>query len=64
MLRRFNQQTTLKDRLTAWARTVQEQAARLPPGAEREAMTRKARQADVAAHLNDWVRSPGLRAPK
>lgn len=62
--RRFKQQLTLQDRLASWAKQVQEQAAALPPGPEREALVKKARQADVACHLDDWVKSPGLQSPK
>lgn len=64
MRRRFKQQVTLQDRLAAWSKKVQEQAAKLPPGPEREALIKKARQADVANHLDDWARSPGLQPPK
>lgn len=62
--RRFKQQITLQDRLSAWAARVQEQADKLRPGPERDALIRKARQADVAIHLDDWARSPGLQPPK
>ena len=62
--RRFKQQVTLQDRLAAWSKKVEEQAAKLPPGPERDALIKKARQADIASHLNDWARSPGLQPPK
>lgn len=62
--RRFKQQLTLQDRLSAWVKQVEEQASRLPPGPERDALLKKARQADVANHLHDWVISPGLQSPK
>ncbi|MBB4375940.1 hypothetical protein [Bradyrhizobium sp. SBR1B] len=62
--RRFKQQLTLQDRLSAWVKQVEEQASRLPPGPERNALLKKARQADVANHLHDWVISPGLQPPK
>jgi len=62
--RRFKQQITLEDRLSAWAKSVEQKAAQLPPGPEREALIKKARQADIAAHLNEWAKSPGLQAPK
>jgi hypothetical protein len=62
--RRFRQQVTLQDRLAAWSKKVEEQANKLPPGPEREALIKKARQADVANHLADWARSPGLQPPK
>ena len=62
--RRFKQQVTLQDRLAAWSKKVQEQAAKLPPSPAREALIKKARQADVANHLDDWAKSPGLQPPK
>lgn len=62
--RRFKQQLTLQDRLSAWVNQVREQASKLPPGPERDELLKKARQADVANHLNDWVKSPGLQPPK
>ena len=31
---------------------------------EREMLLRKARQAETAMHINDWLSSPGLQAPK
>jgi hypothetical protein len=40
------------------------EAAELPPGKEREVLLRKARQLEVACHLNDWISSPGLKPPK
>jgi hypothetical protein len=62
--RRFEQQVALQDRLCAWSKNVLEQADKLRPGPERDALIRKARQADVAVHLDDWVKSPGLQSPK
>ena len=62
--RRFKQQLTLQDRLAAWSKQVREQAAALPPGPEREALIKRARQADVACHLDDWASSPELQPPK
>jgi hypothetical protein len=62
--RRFKQQLTLQDRLSAWGKLLQEQANQLLPGPERDALVRKARQADVAVHLDDWCKSPGLQSPK
>lgn len=46
--RRFKQSTSLRDRLTAWAEAVRQQAAGLPPGPERDALLKKAGQADTA----------------
>jgi hypothetical protein len=62
--RRFKQQLTLHNRLSAWVKQVQDQAAKRPPGRERDALLKKARQADVTNHLHDWVKSSGLQPPK
>ncbi|MBR0806759.1 hypothetical protein JQ636_24720 [Bradyrhizobium japonicum] len=62
--RRFKQQFTLQDRLASWSKQVMATANALPLGPERDAMLKKARQADVAVHLDDWVKSPGLQPPK
>lgn len=62
--RRFKHSQSLQDRLAAFAKSVREKAEDLPPGIERDDMLRKARQADTAAHLDNWVNSPGLQPPK
>jgi hypothetical protein len=62
--RRFKQAVSLKDRLAVWSDQVREAAAKLPPGPERDAMLKKLRQAETAAHLEDWANSPGLQPPK
>ena len=61
--RRFRQTKSLQDRLAAWAEEVRQQAAKLPPGPERDALLKKLRQADTASHLDDWANSPGLQPP-
>jgi len=33
-------------------------------GAIRETLLRKARQTETASHINAWLNSPGLQAPK
>jgi hypothetical protein len=60
--RHFQQQTTLEQRLADEAKRLREMAKSLPP-IERASALRKARQADTAAHINQWLNSPGLRAP-
>ncbi|QPF94095.1 hypothetical protein [Bradyrhizobium commune] len=62
--RRFKQQLSLEDRLSAWVKQIQEQAAKLPPGPERDALLKRARQADMACHLDDWIKSSGLQPPR
>jgi hypothetical protein len=62
--RRFKQTVSLKDRLALFAEEVRRKALELRPGPEQDALLKKARQADTAAHLNDWANSPGLRPPE
>lgn len=62
--RRFKQIESLEDRLAEEAKCLREQAASLPMGFEREQTLRKARQAETGAHISEWLRSPGLQAPK
>ena len=62
--RRFNQQTlSLSERLAIFAKAAREKASLLRPGAERDELLRKARQADTTAHLTDWVNSPVCGRP-
>jgi hypothetical protein len=62
--RRFKQRLFLQDRLSIWANQVREQAAKLPPGVEKDTLLKKARQADTASELNDWANPAGLLSPK
>jgi hypothetical protein len=62
--RRFKQSTSLKERLASFANEVREKALQLRPGPEQDALLKKARQADTAAHLDEWANSPGLQPPK
>jgi hypothetical protein len=61
--RRFGQKSSLQDRLAAFAMDMREKAA-AASGDERETLLRRARQADTAVHLQDWVNSPGLQPPR
>jgi hypothetical protein len=62
--RRSKQTTSFKDRLASFANEVREKAFELRPGPEQDALLKKARQADTAAHLEEWANSPGLQPPK
>jgi hypothetical protein len=64
MKRRIKQSITFKDRLAEFAKEVRDEAKKLPPGVEKDGMLHKARQADTAALLDNWVNSPGLQPPK
>lgn len=55
---------TLEDQIAAEkARCIQALEA-LPHGPERDALEKKMRQLETASHMSEWLRSPGLRAPK
>jgi hypothetical protein len=61
-LRHFKQTEILKDQLARSARDARAKAWVLPAGAERDELLRRARRAaETAAHLDDWVNSPGLQ---
>jgi hypothetical protein len=63
--RRFKHTKTFKERLAEEAARFKEEADRLPEGSKaRDMLLRRARQAETASHVNDWLRSPGLQPPK
>jgi hypothetical protein len=54
----------LQDRLALHALRLKEEAQALRPGAERDAIIRRARQAETASHMNEWLLAPGLQPPR
>jgi hypothetical protein len=60
---RFKQSTSLYQRLNEEAQRRRKEAKNAQPGIEREQHLRKARQAETASHINEWLSSPGTRAP-
>jgi hypothetical protein len=58
------QTATFDERLSSEAKRLEEQANAMPPGDDREMLLRKARQTKTAAHINEWLSSPGLMPPK
>ncbi|MBB4369960.1 hypothetical protein GGD63_002753 [Bradyrhizobium sp. cir1] len=60
----IKQTVSFQVRLSAWAKQLREQASKLKPGDERDDLLAKVCQADVAARLDEWVNSRGLRPPK
>jgi hypothetical protein len=61
--RRFKQAQSLEERLSEQAKRLREEARSLPPGALRDALLRKARQAEAGSHMSAWLRSPELQPP-
>jgi hypothetical protein len=58
-----DQDRSFRERLSAFAEDERKKALALPPGPEKEMALRKIRQANTAAHLDDWANSPGLKPP-
>ena len=54
---------TFEERLAEEAQRFREAAQALPPGTAQELLLRRARQAETASHINDWLQSPGLQPP-
>ncbi|MCK1393685.1 hypothetical protein [Bradyrhizobium sp. 1] len=64
MRRKIIQSSPLEIRLTEEAKRLREEARKLPAGPAREALIRKARQAETGSHMTEWLNSPGLQSPK
>jgi hypothetical protein len=61
--RRFKQTSTLKERLAEDTEQLRKQAKTLQPGAALDHVQKRIRQNETAAHLSEWLTSPGLRPP-
>ena len=55
---RFNQKQLLEERLVEHATRLREEAKALPSGIVRDAILRRAEQAETGAHMTQWLRSP------
>ena len=63
--RRFAPQTiSLDDRAKERAEQLLKEAQNAPPGYQRDRLLRRARQAGVVSHMQEWLTSAGLRPPK
>ena len=62
--RHLNQTQSLDERLSEEAKRLRDEAKLLPPGATREELLRKARQAETGSHMSEWLQSPELQPPK
>ncbi len=61
--RRTRPTTSFEQRLSDAAKALRERASG-SAGSGRENLLRQARQAETAAHINQWLSSPGLASPK
>jgi hypothetical protein len=55
---------SLKDRLALYASEVRGRASLLPAGIEKDALLKKADQAETQSDIDDWTRLAGSRPPK
>jgi hypothetical protein len=63
--RRVKHTATFEERMAEDARRFREAAKDLPPGSyAQELLLRRARQAETASNINNWLQSPGLRPPQ
>ena len=59
-----NDPSRAAEHVLAEAARLKEQAKMARAGKDRELLLRKARQAETASHINEWVNLQGLKAPK
>lgn len=59
--RRFKQTVSLEERLAVGAKLLRERAMVLPPGAEREALLKKARETEMTGNVSQWLASHPVR---
>lgn len=55
--------TTIEQKWHQLSETTRNEAEKLPPGKEREALERKARQLETASQINQWLASFELKPP-
>ena len=55
--------STLHERLTREKARLQIEVGQIGPGLIRNRLLDKIRQLDAASQINQWITSPGLRAP-
>jgi hypothetical protein len=59
----LNKSPTLFERLSEEKKRLEIQLGQAGPGMVRTRLLDKLRQLDTAAQVNEWLPSPGLRAP-
>ncbi len=64
MLRSRSHAQTFQERLAEQKARLEKKASQLNPGPERDDLLKKAKQIDTATHINEWLNSPGLQAPR
>jgi hypothetical protein len=62
--RHFKHTSSLKERLARDTKQLREQIKTLPVGASRDHLLRRVRQNEIAATMDEWLRSPGPQSPR
>ena len=62
--RHSKQNDLVEQRLADEAKRLREEAELLRPGPLHDELLRRARRAEVASEINQWLDSPGLQRPK
>jgi hypothetical protein len=55
---------TIEEKWRQQSEATKSEAAKLPHGRARDALTRKARQLETASQINQWLSSPELKPPQ
>ena len=55
---------TFEGKIAAERARLEAELAKLKPGPEMDALRKKIRQFDTAAHISEWLSSPELQPPK
>ena len=63
MQRRRSAPHTFEEKIAAEKAKLEAQAAKLKPGPQMDAVLKKISQLETAAHISEWLSSPGLQAP-
>jgi hypothetical protein len=61
--RRRSTPHSFEDQIAAEKSRLEEQAATLPPGPQKDVLLKKIRQLETATRMNEWLTSPGLQPP-
>jgi hypothetical protein len=62
--RRVKHEKSFEERLADEALRFREAAKTAPPGLARELLLKRARQAETAVHINEWLKPPALQSSK
>ncbi|MBR1279654.1 hypothetical protein [Bradyrhizobium sp. AUGA SZCCT0283] len=62
--RRIKHEKSFEQRLAEEAQRFREAAEVISPGMAQELLLKRARMAEAAAHMNQWLKSPNLQRSK